>query len=110
MELYACTGGPADSRFFYKAVASFLKNYRGLFGKGEDSGEEDEEKGPNSSDNGYTERWGWYISIERVAEIMRIPFNDVTDLGLIEFLNTMSYIKDKDAEERKQWKKQKSLR
>lgn len=41
---------------------------------------------------------------------MRIPFNDVTDLGLIEFLNMMSYIKDKDENERAQWKKQKSSR
>jgi hypothetical protein len=41
---------------------------------------------------------------------MRIPFNNVTDLGLIEFLNMMSYIKDKDKNEEEMWKKRKSLK
>lgn len=37
---------------------------------------------------------------------MRIPFNDVTEIGVVEFLNMMSYIKDKDLNEREEWEKQ----
>jgi hypothetical protein len=44
-----------------------------------------------------------------MAQMRQQPWATITDIGVIEFLNTMAFIKEKDKHEReimeKQWKK-----
>lgn len=53
----------------------------------------------------FLEDWGWYVWIENVKEVKGVTFNDVLDLPVIEFLNTVAYVKAKGAYQQEQQKK-----
>lgn len=42
----------------------------------------------------YTDKWGWVRCIDRVAKETNRSWNDVYELNVLEYLNTLSYIND----------------
>ena len=59
------------------------------------------------------ERWGWVFSTKQVADFNNIKVNEAYDLRVIEYLNTLAYLKDynkhKDSEYKK-WSLQQKLK
>ena len=59
------------------------------------------------------ERWGWVFSTKQVADFSNITVNQTYDLNVIEYLNTLAYLKDynkhKDLEYKK-WSLQTKLK
>lgn len=53
----------------------------------------------------FQQRFGWLISIDSVAEMRRCKWEEVYEMKVIEFLNTLSYIKSKQAYENEQQQK-----
>lgn len=52
-------------------------------------------------------KWGWIANIDAVSETCRISWDDVTRMTAMEFLNILSYRKDKSASEKaelERWK------
>ena len=99
--------------FFSKETNRIAKLYPNLFGiDDEDMEEESGDRGTETPDNrggtddeetkGFTYRWGWIYNVDRVSETMRISWNEAFKLNLIEFLNVLCYIHDKNDWERKQ--------
>ena len=94
-------------------MGEFNKRYSNLFGledevdadEGEESdSEEEDEDGDKGTDyiTKFNKQWGWFNWAVQVKEIKSIPLDDVFEIGIVEFLNILCYIKDKNALERKQ--------
>lgn len=77
--------------FFCAALHQFNKGYKSLFGTEDE--EDDEEPAEKSHGDGFTERWGWVFAATEIANHERIPLDAVYDLGLIQALNDLAYIK-----------------
>jgi hypothetical protein len=59
------------------------------------------------------ERWGWVASTKQVADFQNIKVSDAYDLKVVEYLNTLAYLKDynKNKEiEHKKWQLQQRTR
>jgi hypothetical protein len=57
--------------------------------------------------------WGWVFSTKQVADFNNITVNDAYDLRVIEYLNTLAYLKDYDKHkdnEYKKWQLQQKLK
>lgn len=71
----------------------------------------DENTEGDSSGEGQSEfaaKWGWTFNVETVANTTHVSWNEVWEMNLIEFLNILSYCRDKAAwekEEQKKWQK-----
>jgi len=53
-------------------------------------------------------KWGWIANIDAVSETCRISWDDTVRLSAVEFLNILSYRKDKAKMEEarlEQWKR-----
>ena len=94
-------------------MGKFNKGYSNLFGfedemddeEGEESGSEEEDAdGDKESDylTQFNRQWGWFNWAVQVKEVKSIPLDDVFEIGIVEFLNILCFIKDKNALERKQ--------
>jgi hypothetical protein len=58
-------------------------------------------------------RWGWVYTTKQVADFQNIKVSDAYDLGIVEYLNTLAYLKDynKDKDQKyKQWELQQRLK
>ena len=100
--------------FFSEERNRLTTAYSNLFGVDDEDLEEEEEavegtgedaKGSGDTDvdvTSFSYKWGWVHSIDKVSETMRISWDDAFKLNIIEFLNVLCYIKDKNTEERKQ--------
>jgi hypothetical protein len=58
-------------------------------------------------------RWGWVFSTKQVADFQNITVNEGYELRVIEYLNTLAYLKDlnKDKEAQlKKWQLQQKLK
>lgn len=83
--------------------------YRNLFGSNSDE-EEKEDKGNEEveEDNSFGSRWGWAYSVDEVSQVMRKSWDEVYSMGVLEFLNVLSYTRDKREFEKQaleNWKK-----
>ena len=98
--------------FFSQETGRLHKAYANLFGVDDEDMEEesadtrtetDADRGGETDEKptGFAWRWGWIYNIDRVSERMRISWNDAYKLNIIEFLNVLCYIKD-----RNDWEKQ----
>jgi hypothetical protein len=90
--------------FFLSTIQRINRNYHNLL-----NGEQ--EAGGESSP--FMARWGWVFSTKQVADFNNITVNDAYDLRVIEYLNTLAYLKDynkhKDNEYKK-WQLQQKLK
>lgn len=59
--------------------------------------EDDLEGNEEMKTEGFYEHWGWVTTIDMVSGGNPLKWNEVTDLGVVEFLNIVSYMKDKRA-------------
>jgi len=50
-------------------------------------------------------RWGWVFSTKQVADFQNITVNEAYDLRVIEYLNTLAYLKDYNKDKEAQYKK-----
>jgi hypothetical protein len=50
-------------------------------------------------------RWGWVFSTKQVADFNNITVNDAYDLRVIEYLNTLAYLKDYNKHKDNEYKK-----
>ena len=72
----------------------------------EEEGEDNERVGENGGSFG--EKWGWIACVDAVSETCRCSWDDVWQMSALEFLNILSYRKDKaekEKEELEKWKK-----
>ena len=51
------------------------------------------------------ERWGWVFSTKQVADFQNITVNEGYELRVIEYLNTLAYLKDLNKDKEAQYKK-----
>ena len=51
------------------------------------------------------ERWGWVFSTKQVADFNNITVNQTYDLNVIEYLNTLAYLKDYNKHKDNEYKK-----
>lgn len=56
----------------------------------------------SSKDN--MENFGWFITIEELVKIRNQPWEDILYLNVIEFLNSLSYLKAKNETKKKELK------
>ncbi len=77
----------------------------------EDQGQEEEDgdDGENqSTGDTFGDKWGWIANVDAASETCRCPWEEVMRWTAIEFLNILSYRKDKIAKEKKDiedWKR-----
>ena len=89
--------------FFLSCLKRLGQQFSGLF----------EESIPNGNDPGtvangsgsFSEHYGWIYSTEQVAEFERISLEQAYELGVLQYLNDLVYIKAKRKEEEKQIEK-----
>ena len=84
-------------------LSRFNEQYRGLFGliDEDDQGEQKESKNPETI---FIENFGWIYSAKQVADMERIPLDSVYDLPVVQFLNDLSYLKQKRLVDEYQYK------
>ena len=80
-------------------------------GGNEDKGQ-DQEGGDPGEDSGtgetFGDKWGWIANVDAASETFRCSWDEVMRWTAIEFLNILSYRKDKIAKEKKDiedWKR-----
>lgn len=96
--------------FFSEEVNTFNKSYAGLFGLDNedtdekeqqgDKGEAEDSTGENTAVEGFFQRWSWWYNVDAVSETLRISWDEVLQKSVVEFLNILSYRKDKNNWER----------
>jgi hypothetical protein len=72
------------------------RNYHNLLNGESKDGEEG---------TGFMARWGWVFSTKQVADFQNITVNEAYDLRVIEYLNTLAYLKDYNKDKEAQYKK-----
>jgi hypothetical protein len=50
-------------------------------------------------------RWGWVFSTKQVADFQNITVNEGYEMRVIEYLNTLAYLKDYNKDKEAQLKK-----
>lgn len=91
--------------FFFKSYETFIKSYHNLFGLGNSQDDlEGEEDIDNEQDTKKeSDKWGWIKCIDQVAQTTNRSWEEIYNLNIVEFLNTMSYIKDNRKEFKKKY-------
>ena len=77
-------------------ISAIDRNYSTLYGKESSATDEDSDERKREGRETFGERWGWFTAIEAVAEVKKINFDEVTELKVMEFLNFLCYIKEKN--------------
>jgi hypothetical protein len=63
------------------------------------------EQGDGGEGSPFMARWGWVFSTKQVADFQNITVNEAYDLRVIEYLNTLAYLKDYNKDKEAQYKK-----
>lgn len=98
---------------FYGLLQRINRGYLNLFPAGDedDQGSQDEESDTGTDKEGtgtFAEKWGWIANVDAVSETCRCSWDDVWQMTAIEFLNIISYRRDKSEEEKRkldEWKR-----
>lgn len=78
-------------------MAKFNNRFKGLFEQGDV-----EEGGEQPDDRNYFEaRFGWIFNAKRVADFENIKLEDCFNLGVIQFLNDLVYLREWDNNEKR---------
>lgn len=72
----------------------FNQQYKGLFGSGNEE-EDDNTPQTKTIEEDFQDNFGWVYNAEQVAKLERIPLDAVYDLPVVQFLNDLSYLKQK---------------
>jgi hypothetical protein len=80
------------------------RNFEGLFGKGNDGEGNDEGVGRPSGSN-FIRDFGWQYSTKVVADHENIKVDEAYELNIIQYLNTLSYLKAKSDYDNEQQRK-----
>lgn len=98
--------------FFFQRLAAVNSQYPVLFGTdGPEDKEQGTEEGTGGEDpgpSGFAKRWGWYAHVDGISETMRISWDDVFKMPVLQFLNMICYRNDKAEEQKREierWKK-----
>lgn len=75
-----------------RTLKRFHKGFGGLFSEGVE-GVEDEDGGEAVSD-GFIKQFGWIYSTKQVAEFEGITMDAAYELGLIQYMNDLVYLKE----------------
>jgi hypothetical protein len=82
--------------FFLSIIQRINKQYNNLLNG---------ESGDGEEGSGFMARWGWVFSTKQVADFQNITVNEAYDLRVIEYLNTLAYLKDYNKDKEAQFKK-----
>jgi hypothetical protein len=69
-----------------------------------DEFEEGEQKKSTTIEENFASNWGWIYNAKEVANFEAIPLDKVYDLPVIQFLNDLSYLKNKKQLDEHQYK------
>ena len=96
--------------FFSENLSQLNKEYSVLFGIEDGEGEDGEGEGGEESTTGntFSDKWGWIYQVDTVSETVRVSWDVVFKMNIIEFLNILCYTKDKKEEEKRQMLKMKN--
>jgi len=82
--------------FFLSTIQRINKQYHNLLNS---------EQGTGGEGSPFMERWGWVFSTKQVADFSNITVNQTYDLNVIEYLNTLAYLKDYNKHKDNEYKK-----
>ena len=82
--------------FFLSTIQRINKQYNNLLNA---------EQGSSGEGSPFMERWGWVYSTKQVADFQNINVNEAYDLRVIEYLNTLAYLKDYNKHKDNEYKK-----
>lgn len=91
--------------FFLQTHKRLIASYRSLFGKANIEGGEVDEVTDKGDTQTFESRWGWIYNAELIAGFERVELEKVWDMGVIQALNGLAYLKDKAQNERQQIEK-----
>ena len=99
--------------FFSESLSQINKEYSVLFGIEDEEGSEEgngegERDSEDNSGNTFADKWGWIYQVDTVSECVKASWDVVFRMNVIEFLNILSYNKDKKEEEKRQAQKLKN--
>ena len=80
------------------------RNFEGLFGKRDDDAGADEGTGRPGGSN-FMRDFGWQYSTKVVADHENIKLDEAYELNVIQYLNTLSYLKAKADYDKEQHRK-----
>ena len=83
--------------FFFSSFQQFIKLYPTLFGKENEESVEDEGTNRGSeTDNNFKLNWGWIENVDIISRETNRTWEQTFKLNVIEFLNTISYLIDRN--------------
>ena len=82
--------------FFLSIIQRVNKRYHNLLSN---------ESGTSEEGSGFMARWGWIYSTKQVADFQNISVNAAFELVVVEYLNTLAYLKDYNKDKEQQYKK-----
>lgn len=85
--------------FFLSKLQQLIRSYSGLFD------EADGETDNGTDGRSYSEHWGWFIVLDTMSNGMRKDWDWFTEMNLVQFLNYMAFLKDKNRHENELIKK-----
>ena len=77
--------------FFFEQLEQFNSGYVGLFGKADEEVEEDAKERVE----GFEKFWGWFVVLDRLSNSDRTKYDFFLNMNVVEFLNCISFLKDK---------------
>lgn len=100
--------------FFCQSLREFVKKRTDVLNIDDDEDSDEDEESENKKRPGEDReainqaerRYNWLRQIDEVAHTKNVTWDDVWSMGVIEFFNIISYIKEKnrrEQEEIKQW-------
>ena len=75
-------------------LSQFNDQYKGLFGTA-DKELDDEPKSAKTIEDEFQDNFGWVYNAVQVAELERITLDEVYNLPVVQFLNNLSYLKQR---------------
>jgi hypothetical protein len=83
--------------------------YPNLFGIGSEPGD-GEHEGVDGEIQTFRTKWGWIASINDICKDDRTKWDYFFKMNVIEFLNTMTFYKDKSENDKEIWTRQQQQR
>ena len=82
--------------FFLSIIQRINKQYNNLLNDQSGTGEEG---------SGFMARWGWVYSTKQVADFQNISVAATFEMAVVEYLNTLAYLKDYNKDKDNQYRK-----
>ena len=80
-------------------LGTLNSKYSALFETKETEQDDEEEETPQQQDTSFVDQYGWLVTVDFLAGGDRSKWDHYFNMGVIEFLNAVAYMKDKKAEE-----------